>query len=104
MVSLTLDAPIYSFSLGERQYNVRDEEELALIFELLMLSDQAFTLHRHVILTLDDNLMEIILTYKGLLSCMKYLDNKNRFLLLIKIGDTLSHIIQKSEHLGSILA
>ncbi len=35
---------------------------------------------------------------------MKSLDYKNRFLLLVKIGDTLSQVIGKSEHLGSILA
>ena len=92
------------FSLGEKQYFIHDEDELALIFDLLSLSPHAFTLHRHVIMTLDEDLMKIIITYKGLLLCMKKMKYRNRFLLLIKVGDTLSHIIGKTEHLGSILA
>lgn len=99
-----ISVAIHTFSLGEKEYTIHNEEELALIFELLASSDDAFTLHRHVIMSLDEELMQIIRTYKGLLLCMKHLEYKNRFLLLIKIGDTLSHVIGKSEHLGSILA
>lgn len=94
----------FSFSLGEKTYIIRNEQELALVFELIMNSPHAFTLHRHIIMTLDADLMQIVLTYKGLLHCLKYLDNKNRFLLLFKLGDTLSLIIRKSEYLGNIFA
>lgn len=55
-------------------------------------------------MSLDEKLMDMILSYKGLLQCMKHLEHKNRFLLLIKIGDTLSRVVEKSVHLGSILA
>jgi hypothetical protein len=100
MTSLT----IHSFSLGEKEYLIHNEEELALIIELLASSKDSFTLHRHVIMSLDEHLMNIIFTYKGLLLCMKYMEYKNRFLLLLKMGDTLSNVIEKSTHLGSILA
>ena len=95
---------INTFSLGENEYAIHNEEELALIMELLSTSPDAFTLHRHLIMSLDEKLMGIILSYKGLLLCMKHLEYKNRFLLLLKIGDTLSQVIGKSEHLGNLLA
>lgn len=94
----------HAFLLGNKQYTIRNEEELALILELLSSSPHAFTLHRHIIMSLDERLMDVIVSYKGLLLCMKHLEYKNRFLLLVKIGDTLSRVIGKSEHLGSILA
>jgi hypothetical protein len=55
-------------------------------------------------MSLDERLMQIIVSYKGLLLCMKPLEYKNRFLLLVKIGDTLSQVLGKSAYLGSILA
>lgn len=94
----------HTFTLGYKQYIIHNEQELALIIELLESSTNSFTLHRHLIMSLDEKLMDIIVTYKGLLLCMKHMEYKNRFLLLIKIGDTLSRVIGKSEHLGNILA
>ena len=35
---------------------------------------------------------------------MKHMEYKNKFLLLIKIGDILSRVIGTSTHLGSMLA
>ena len=96
---ITKDEKIRSFVLGDKRYIIQSEEELALIIELLATSPNAFTLHRHIIMMLDADLMDIIHTYKGLLLCMKHLEYKNRFLLLVKIGDTLSRVIGKSEHL-----
>ena len=93
------DEKVSSFNLGDKHYTIHSEEELALIIELLASSPNAFTLHRHIIMVLDARLMDIIHTYKGLLLCMKHLEYKNRFLLLVKIGDTLSRVIGKSEHL-----
>ncbi|MDD5376965.1 MAG: hypothetical protein PHH16_02500 [Candidatus Gracilibacteria bacterium] len=98
----TKTAPI--FSLGEKRYTIHNEEELALIIELLASSSDVYELHRHLIMSLDERLMDIILSYKGLLLCMKHMEFKNRFLLLVKIGDTLSRVVEKSAHLGSILA
>lgn len=95
---------IHSFTLGEKKYAIHNEEELALIIDLLASLKDSFTLHRHIIMSLDEDLMRIILTYKGLLLCMKHMEYKNRFLLLVKMGDTLSNVIEKSAHLGSLLA
>lgn len=81
------------FSLGEKEYSIHSEEELALILELLSSSKESYELHRYVLINLDEQLMSIISSYTGLLLCMKYLDYKNRFLLLVKIGDVLSRVI-----------
>ena len=94
----------HTLSFGEKQYVFHNEQELALIIDLLSLSNESYELHRHLIMSLDEELMEVILSYKGLLLCMKNMEFKNRFLLLVKIGDTLSHVVEKSVHLGSILA
>ncbi len=91
-------------SFGDKQYTVHNENELALIIDLLSLSDESYELHRHLIMSLDAELMDIISSYKGLLLCMKNMEFKNRFLLLVKIGDQLSRIVEKSVYLGSILA
>jgi len=95
----------YSFVIGDNTYTVRDESELALIFEVLSGGeDISWLIHWNVIMELDDSLLFLIKTYKGLLRCLKSLDEKNSFLLLIKIGDNLSKVIQNSEELWVILA
>ena len=94
----------YSFILGDKTYFIRDENELALTFELLETVENRETLQWNVIMALDEQLLEIIKTYKGLFLCMKHLGFRHRFLLLVKIGDILPHVLEKSEYLGSILA
>jgi hypothetical protein len=47
----------------------------------------------------DNDLEKIITTYKGLLKCLKYLNEKNAYLLLVKISDILPDIIKKSTQL-----
>lgn len=95
---------IHVFSLGGKQYTIHNGEELALIIELLASSSESYELHRYLIMSLDEELMDMIRSYKELLLCMKYMEYRNRFLLLVKIGDTLSRVIGKSVYLGSILA
>ncbi len=95
----------YSFSIWNKTYTVKDENELALIFEVLSWeSSMSSILHWNIIMELDEDLMKIITSYKWLLSCLKILDEKNSFLLLIKIGDILVDIVQKSEQLWEILS
>lgn len=95
----------YSFIIGDNTYTVRDERELALIFEVLSGDGNiSWLIHWNVIMELDENLLFLIKTYKWLLRCLKSLDEKNSFLLLIKIGDILGKVIQDSEQLWEILA
>jgi len=94
----------FHFILDDKVYHVRNELELALIFELLESTKSAEMLHWNVIMSLDEKLLDIIKTYRGLSSCLKHLGYRNRFLLLIKIGDILPTVLGRSEHLGGILA
>lgn len=52
----------------------------------------------------DSDFEKIVKTYKWLLKCLKYLNEKNIFLLLIKLWDVLPKILNTSEHLAEILA
>lgn len=95
----------YKFLLWNRHFTVWDENELALIFETLSWNEEiSWILHWNVIMELDDDLWEIITSYKWLISCLKFLNEKNYFLLLIKIWDYLSNIVQTSSQLWEILA
>lgn len=95
----------YTFTLAQKAYEVGSEKELALIFDLLKDAGKtAETLHWEILMQLDWHLMEIIKTYKGLLDCLQHLSDKNRFLLIIKIGDTLPDVVESAERLGNIIA
>ncbi|MDD2565481.1 MAG: hypothetical protein PHZ26_02700 [Candidatus Gracilibacteria bacterium] len=95
----------YKFILGEISYTVKDSNELGLIFEMLA-GDKEISpiLHWNIIMELDENLINIIKSYKGLINCLKYLNEKNSFLLLVKISDELPNIVQDARELGEILA
>ncbi len=95
----------YKFSILNNIYTVKDENELALIFEILSWENNISSIiHWNIIMELDENLVKIIVSYKWLLSCLKILDENNSFLFLIKIWDILSKIINKSEQLWEILS
>lgn len=95
----------FQFILWEKKYFVSDENELSLIFEMMVWDDEVSNiLHWNIIMDLDEKLMEIIKTYKWLISCLKNLNEKNSYLLLIKIWDILINIVNNSWELGEILA
>ena len=94
----------FSFILHHESYTIRDEADLALFFELLRGDSAASsTLHWNIIMHLDEALMEIITTYRGLLACLRPLNAKNQFLLLVKVGDILPKLIETSRHFAEIL-
>lgn len=95
----------FSFIIWDKKYTVKDEDELALIFELLSWDGETSgIIHWNVIMELDENLINIINTYKWLIKSLKLLNERNSFLLLVNIWDSLSKIIQNSEQLWEILA
>lgn len=96
---------LHSFTLSDKTYEVGSEKDLALMFELLKDAGRtADMLHWEILMQLDWRLMEIIKTYKGLLDCLQHLSDKNRFLLIIKIGDTMPEVVESAERLGNIIA
>lgn len=94
----------YSFILSDKTYEIKDENDLELIFKLFSSSKISSIIHWNIIMEVDSDLEEIITSYKWLLKCLKYLNEKNTFLLLVKIGDILPNIITKSTQLWEILA
>ena len=95
----------HRFILWEKTYTVKDEYELALILDLLKWDDEISSiLHWNIIMELDEDLMIIIKTYKWLTNIIKSLNEKNTFLLLVKISDNLSNIFKDSHELSEILA
>jgi hypothetical protein len=93
-----MSTAVFSFIYSEEKFFVRDEQELALIFELLKDSQDADILHWNIIMSLDEQLLQMIVSYTGLLACLQFLSNKNRFLFFVKLGDILSRILSKSEY------
>lgn len=94
----------YTFILGSKNYELRNEYELALTLELLAETPNAPVYHWNIIMSLDTQLEGLIQTYKGLALCLKHLNHKNRFLLLVKIGDVLPQVIGSSWNFANILA
>ena len=53
---------------------------------------------------MDQDLTKIFKSYNWLLKCIKYLNEKNIFLLLLKIDSVLPSLIKKSKNLWEILS
>lgn len=95
----------YSFKILGKKYYFNNENELAQIMQILSWDDNISELiHWNIIMQLNDKLLDIIKTHKGLLKLLKTLSRKNYMLLLLKIWDNLKDIIGTSKHLWEILA
>lgn len=94
----------FRFVLDGREYFVRDENELALVFELLALTGKAGKYQWDVICSLDDDLLKIMETHHGLMRCARHLSNKNRSLLFLKIADNFSKVIPNATVFARLLA
>lgn len=94
----------YSFILSEKTYSIKDENDLELIFRLFSSSKISSMIHWNIIMEVDSDLEKIITTYKWLLKCIKYLNEKNAYLLMVKVSDILPNIIKKSTQLWELLA
>lgn len=95
----------YSFTILWKKYSFKNENELSQILSILKWNDNVSDLiHWNIIMQLDNDLLEIIKTYKWLLKMLKSLNKKNQLLLLLKIWDRLHNIIHNSKYLWEILA
>ncbi len=95
----------YSFKILGKKYYFRNENELSQIMWILGWDDSiAELIHWNIIMQLDEDLLKIIKTYKGLLKFLKTLSKKNYMLLLLKIWDNLHNIVWSSKYLWEILA
>jgi hypothetical protein len=95
----------FKIKIVDKEYTIKDENELSLIFSLIWKEKETNKkILYNVIMQLDNELENIIITYKWLINCLKVLDDDNSFLLLIKLWDVLPTILKSSSHLWEILA
>lgn len=95
----------YKFIISEKKYYISNENELSSFFKLFSLNSKvSWLIHWNILMELDSDLEKIITSYNWLLNCLKYLNEKNSFLLLIKLWDVLSKLINNSKELAEIIS
>ena len=95
----------YSFIIWDKKYLVNSEKELISLFKLFYSNSKVSSIiHWNILMEIDSDLEKIITTYKWLLGCLKYLNEKNSFLLLIKLWDVLINLVKNSNDLGEIIS
>jgi hypothetical protein len=76
----------YGFILSDKKYTVSGEKELASLLKLFSSNKNVSSvIHWNILMELDSDLEKIVTSYQGLLNCLKYLNEKNSFLLLVKL-------------------
>lgn len=96
--------PKYNFVLSEKTFELQNENDLCMVLKLFSSSPYASLIHWNIIMEVEKDLLEIISSYQWLLRCLKFLNEKNTFLLLIQVSDNLSKMITSSQELGEILS
>lgn len=95
----------YSFKILNKKYYFKNENELSQMMWILWWDDNiSWLIHWNMIMQLDDDLLDIIKTYKWLLRILRHLNKKNYLLVLLKIWDNLHNIVWKSKYLWELLA
>jgi len=91
----------YIFHIWKKDFSVRDEYELALIFELAECEE----IQKDILQQIGDEwLMKLIQTGEWLLKVLKPLLGRNKFLLMFLVSDTLPIIIGSAQRLAYILS
>ncbi len=95
----------YSFVISNKTYLVNDEKDLETLFKIFYSpSNISSIISWNILMEIDTDLEQIIVSYNWLLWCLKYLNEKNWFLLLVKLWDILIDLIEDSEDLAEILS
>lgn len=95
----------YSFIISDKKYQISDEKDLELIFKLFYSNSKVSSVVAwNILMEIDSDLEYIITSYQWLLNCLKYLNEKNSFLLLVKLWDVLIKLINNSRELAEILS
>lgn len=93
----------YSFIIWNRSFSIRNERELEVLLKLYSKSQLSSIIHWNILMELDLDLENIIVSFKWLSKCIKHLNEKNTFLLFVKLADKLPEIITNSKHLWELL-
>lgn len=95
----------YSFVISDKKYSISNEKELESLLRLFYAPTKVSSvIGWNILMELDNDLEEIITTYEWLLNCLKFLNEKNSFLLLVKLWDVLIHLIWNSSELAEIIS
>lgn len=95
----------YSFILSNHTFTVSNEYDLIALLKIFSKNTKTSSIiHWNILMELDSDLESIITSYQWLMECLKYLNQKNGYLLLIKLWDVLIHIIQNSKNLWEIIS
>ena len=95
----------FKINIEWQEFIIKNQEDLAVIFKLFKEKTKDCDLiHWSVIMTLDQDLLEVITDYTWLIKCLKYLNEKNGYLLLVNTWDLLSKVITNSNQFAEILS
>ncbi len=95
----------YSFIISEKKYTISQEKELVSLLSLFSSNTKVSSIIQwNILMEIDNDLEKIITSYHWLLNCLKYLNEKNSFLLLVKLWDVLAKFINNSKELAEILS
>lgn len=95
----------YNFILSEKQFHIWNDKDLELLLKIFSgTSKISWIIHWNILMEMDKDLEWFVTHYRGLLNCLKYLNEKNSFLLLVKLWDVLLNLINNSSELAEILS
>jgi len=95
----------YNFILWEKNFCIQNEKDLSILLSLFSdKSNISNLIHWNILMKINSDLENIFVSYKWLLLCLKYLNEKNTFLLLLKIWDILLNLINNSQELSELLS
>lgn len=95
----------YSFVFWKQTYEIKSEKDLEILFKLFFSNKKiSWIISWNILMEIDNDLEKIIVSYRWLLNCLKYLNEKNSFLLLVKLWDVLINFINNSIELAEILS
>ncbi|MDD5769784.1 MAG: hypothetical protein PHE25_02350 [Candidatus Gracilibacteria bacterium] len=95
----------YEFIISNKKFSINNENDLEVLFKIFSgNSKTSSVIHWNILMEVDSDLEKIITSYRGLLNCLKYLNEKNSFLFLVKLGDVLINLISNSKELAEIIS
>ena len=95
----------YSFVVSDITYEVQDQFDLIVLLKVFAWNSKVSSLiHWNILMEIDFDLVNIIKDYSSLLKCLNLLNEKNWYLLLVKLADNLLNIVKDSKTLWEILS
>lgn len=95
----------YEFIISNKKFSINNENDLEVLFKIFSWNSKTSSvIHWNILMEVDSDLEKIITSYRWLLNCLKYLNEKNSFLFLVKLWDVLINLISNSKELAEIIS